>query len=268
MTDMMQPPYPPDCRAKGYRFEIDYERINQSDTWALASPEQRPWLVMLWLIAWQQTPCGTLPSDDQLIAARLGMSLPMFFANKDVLLRNWLKHSDERLYHPTITELVREKIARRDRETQRKAAYREKMKSQTVPCDTNGTDRGQGQDSAGSDDTGTGTGTGKSKPIRSPSASVFVDDGFASFWENFPRKAAKQDAMKAWRKLKPTGQPLADLMAGLELQKSSEQWRKDSGKYVPYAATWLNGRRWEDELPTASEQADPDSRNSVFAGAV
>jgi len=28
----------------------------------------------------------------------------------------------------------------------------------------------------------------------------------------------------------------------------SEQWTKDNGQYIPHAATWLNGRRWEDEL--------------------
>lgn len=34
-------PYPCDTRAKGWRFELDHERIRQSDTWALAPPEIR-----------------------------------------------------------------------------------------------------------------------------------------------------------------------------------------------------------------------------------
>lgn len=170
--DFPQPPYPPETRAKGYRFEIDYERVNQSDTWALASAEQRPWLLMLWLVAWQQTPCGTLPDNDLLVAARLGMQLPAFMTNRDVLLRNWRKHSDERLYHPVITELVLEKIERKERETQRKAAYRKNKRSEDVPQMSHGTDTGQARDSSGNDDTGTGTGTGMSKPYTDADASV------------------------------------------------------------------------------------------------
>ena len=164
--DFPQLPYPPDTRAKGYRFELNYERINQSDTWALASDEQRPWLLMLWFIAWQQTPCGTLPDDDILIAARLGMDRCAFSDHRHVLLRKWGKRSDGRLYHPVITELVLEKIKRKERETQRKAAYREKKQSKDVPQMSHGTDTGQTRDSGGSDDTGTGTGISKPPSLR------------------------------------------------------------------------------------------------------
>ncbi len=52
------PPYAADTRAKGWRFELDYEQIEQSSTWALAGPEARPWLLMLWLSAWRQVGIG------------------------------------------------------------------------------------------------------------------------------------------------------------------------------------------------------------------
>lgn len=81
----------------------------------------------------------------------------------------------------------------------------------------------------------------------SPSASGSADDGFDDFWKQYPKKVAKPQALKAWRKIKPTGQILADLMAGLQRQKASIPWLKDSGQYVPHPASWLNGRRWEDE---------------------
>ena len=32
------------------------------------------------------------------------------------------------------------------------------------------------------------------------------------------------------------------------MHKRLDQWKKDSGRFVPYPATWLNNRRWEDEL--------------------
>lgn len=108
---------------------------------------------------------------------------------------------------------------------------------------------------------------GETEPC-SPSASESADDGFADFWEQYPKKVAKPAAEKAWRKAKPSKQLLADLMAGLERQKASADWQKDGGRFIPHPATWLNGRRWDDELPQPAAQQAPDSGNSVFAGAI
>lgn len=155
------PPYPADTRAKGWRFELDHERIQQSDTWALAAPNQRPWLLMLWMVAWQQTPCGSLPDTDELIAARIGMPADEFLLNRAILLRGWELCEDRRLYHPVIVEKVLEMLARKTRETQRKADYRERIKALNVPILSRGTTKGQTWESGGSDDTGTGTGTSK-----------------------------------------------------------------------------------------------------------
>lgn len=38
------------------------------------------------------------------------------------------------------------------------------------------------------------------------------------------------------------------MLQALEIQKRSEQWQKAKGQYIPHASTWLNGRRWEDEV--------------------
>lgn len=85
----------------------------------------------------------------------------------------------------------------------------------------------------------------------SPSASESAEDGFATFWEQYPKKVAKHQALKAWAKIKPVGQVLDDLMAGLQRQKLSTDWQKDGGQFVPYPASWLNGRRWDDEMSAA-----------------
>lgn len=158
---MVAPPYPAETRAKGYRFELDYERILQSDTWALASAQQRPLLLMIWFVAWQQTPCGSMPGSDQLIAARIGMDTEEFQRNRSILLRGWEKAEDGRLYHPVVSEMVFEMLARKSRESNRKANYRERMKALNVTELSHGTDSGQTRESGGSDDTGTGTGTSK-----------------------------------------------------------------------------------------------------------
>lgn len=154
---MTAAPYPADTRAKGWRFELDLERVRQSDTWALAAPEVRPWLLMLWCTAWEQTPCGSLPAEDELIAARIGMAPKLFAKHRAVLLRGWWKADDGRMYHPTITALVLGMVTRKDAEKARKAAYRARVSRGT----DSGQDAGRSRDSAGRDDTGTGTGTSK-----------------------------------------------------------------------------------------------------------
>lgn len=106
----------------------------------------------------------------------------------------------------------------------------------------------------------------KTRRSGSPSASESADDGFAAFWDAYPKKVAKPAAEKAWRKLKPTGQLLADLMASLERQKGGEQWQKDGGQFIPHPATWLNGRRWEDD--TQNSAIANEARNPIFAGAL
>lgn len=90
-------------------------------------------------------------------------------------------------------------------------------------------------------------------------------NGFAEFWQQYPKKVVKSDALKAWRKLKPGGRLLADMMAALEKQRASADWIKDGGQFIPHPATWLNKRRWEDETQTAQSA---DAEDSLFAGAL
>jgi hypothetical protein len=139
-------PYPSDTRAKGWRFELDMERARQSDTWALAPPEVRPWLLMMWATAWEQTPCGSLPDDDELIAARLGIPPKMFAKLKPLLLRKWWKAADGRLYHDVLVQRVMEMMATRLKESDRKALARARA-SASVPRDNHGTDVGLPWDS-------------------------------------------------------------------------------------------------------------------------
>lgn len=125
-------PYPADTLAKGWRFELDHERIEQSDTWALAPAELKPWLLMLWMMSWRQTPCGTLPDDDAVIAARIGMPAKVFTKHRTVLMRGWWRATDGRLYHDTITVRVKAMLDKRANDAQR-AASRRARKSESPP---------------------------------------------------------------------------------------------------------------------------------------
>ena len=74
-------------------------------------------------------------------------------------------------------------------------------------------------------------------------------NGFDRFWESYPRKTAKQEAIKAFEKLKPDAMLIETMVKAIERQKQSAQWQEDGGRYIPHPATWINQRRWEDVLP-------------------
>ena len=69
---------------------------------------------------------------------------------------------------------------------------------------------------------------------------------FDAFWSAYPKKVSKAEAKKAWTKIKPE---MVDLIISkVELFKTSQEWTKDNGQFIPNASTWLNNKRWDDEL--------------------
>jgi len=78
---------------------------------------------------------------------------------------------------------------------------------------------------------------------------------FSAFWNAYPRKKSRGQAEKAWKRLSPDGALMALILDAVERAKTSVDWRRDGGKFIPYPATWLNARGWEDELqPTIKEE--------------
>lgn len=84
--------------------------------------------------------------------------------------------------------------------------------------------------------------------------------GFAEFWQEYPNHSAKASAMKAWGKIPAELHPA--IMAAVFVQRISAAWTKDNGQFVPHAATWLNGKRWEDQQPANA------ANTNLFAGAL
>ena len=80
-----------------------------------------------------------------------------------------------------------------------------------------------------------------------------VETGFEIFWAAYPKKTSKPAATKAWAKLKPNEETVRTMLAAIEAAKQTADWQKDGGKYVPYPATWLNNRRWEDARETKTD---------------
>ena len=84
--------------------------------------------------------------------------------------------------------------------------------------------------------------------------SLMSDSDFQEFWFIYPRKIAKQDAIKAFRKVPPA--KLSEILKAVEAQKQSKQWLKDNGAFIPHPATWLNGERWNDEVPVLTKEQE------------
>jgi hypothetical protein len=85
----------------------------------------------------------------------------------------------------------------------------------------------------------------KEKPPKSPSGGL---GGFDDFWTCYPRREGKQAAVKAWQKLRPDETLRKRIVTAVKAAARSRQWTKDDGQFIPLPATYLNGRRWEDEL--------------------
>ncbi len=72
------------------------------------------------------------------------------------------------------------------------------------------------------------------------------------FWPAYPHKVAKAVALKAMLKINPDENTQNIIMIALDLHKKTAQWTKDDGKFIPHPATWLNQKRWEDEIKVSS----------------
>ncbi|KVZ26990.1 hypothetical protein WL14_00665 [Burkholderia cepacia] len=91
------------------------------------------------------------------------------------------------------------------------------------------------------------TDKGIDNEIDKASAQIDKDESFASFWKLYPRKDAKVQARKAFLKLAPSAELLEQILDALDRFKRCDQWVREDGKFIPFASTWLNQRRWEDE---------------------
>ncbi len=76
-----------------------------------------------------------------------------------------------------------------------------------------------------------------------------TDQRFEQFWKEYPRKVGKPKAKQAFEKAVKDDETFEAVMDGLRRYKHTEQWNRDGIEFVPHPTTWLNQRRWEDEIP-------------------
>jgi hypothetical protein len=86
----------------------------------------------------------------------------------------------------------------------------------------------------------------QTKPDKVSPKGVEYSANFLAFWRAYPKRVAKADAWASWKRQK-LDDLLCDILEALSCQV--ELWVDP--KFIPYPATWLNRRQWEDEsMPT------------------
>lgn len=89
-------------------------------------------------------------------------------------------------------------------------------------------------------------------PYNPPKGNEGVDELFNLFWKSYPRKVSKGNAEKWFKKNKPTKELVDTMISKIDLLKETEQWKKNDGQFIPYPATWLNAKGWEDEIKNSN----------------
>lgn len=71
-----------------------------------------------------------------------------------------------------------------------------------------------------------------------------IPEGFERFWEQYPRKVARQDAINAWEQLQPDEMTQGAMLHDVAMRNASGEWEEET--YIPYPAKYLLGKRWMD----------------------
>lgn len=83
-------------------------------------------------------------------------------------------------------------------------------------------------------------------PIEEKDTNPYSED-FEIFWTLYPEKKGKGKAFEFWKKISKKEKD--DCIDKIKLQIESNHFKGRDGKeFIPNPATWLNQRRWEDEI--------------------
>lgn len=111
---------------------LDVIRLRASDLANNSTGDEFKAAILLWCAAWHQTPPGTLPDDDGVLARMVGVHILKWRNIKAMALHGFAKRKDARLEHPLIIAYAdreeREHIRRRA-VSQRASKNNEKLKN-------------------------------------------------------------------------------------------------------------------------------------------
>lgn len=122
--DLPAPPIPAECDLRGLPYmPVDVVALFDSDFFAISSGDGFKAAIALWGKSIYQTPAGSLPADERVLAA-LSYSQNNWGNVREDALYGWEQCSDGRLYHKVIAKFVREAWEGRCAQRARTAAAR------------------------------------------------------------------------------------------------------------------------------------------------
>lgn len=87
----------------------------------------------------------------------------------------------------------------------------------------------------------------KDKIKESKKVEESYSDDFEMFWKEYPEKIGKGKAYDSWKKLSTTQKEKC--VVQIKLQVENKHFTNKRGEdYIPHPTTWLNQKRWEDEI--------------------
>lgn len=94
------------------------------------------------------------------------------------------------------------------------------------------------------------------------------ESGFDKFWAAWPksiRKGGKSECQKKWVKLNCEAQ--ADqIIKHVEWMKTTDQWRKSDGSFIPAPLVYLNQQRWDGaEIPEMTVNVNVSFKDEALA---
>ena len=94
------------------------------------------------------------------------------------------------------------------------------------------------------------------------SGAVDNEYGFDEFWSAYPKKKAREDARKAW--VKNECHKIANILISDVLNRSANDSQWQDKQYVPNGATYLNGKRWKDEIIKTDNRPQFEKNNDAL----
>ena len=104
---------------------------------------------------------------------------------------------------------------------------------------------------------------------------------FDEFWSAYPKKKAKEAAKKisiripklkdckyfiviTSKRTEISEYIIKEIIQAVIESAKTKDWLKENGKYIPYPATYLNGKRWEDERNESNGQNTGNPRKVQY----
>lgn len=100
-------------------------------------------------------------------------------------------------------------------------------------------------------------------------AEIATTPGFDRFWAEWPAHFRKVDRKGCFAKWHSRGLEciVEKIIAAVKLWKACDQWRKDSGQFIPAPIVWLNQERWDvtiDSFPELRKRRGGDGDKWKF----